>query len=201
MGKCSFFVNPRQTGKTTWLINEATNKAFFGKKVMIITLNYPMNRIVHEKIINSGIPKSKLSTIMDNIEVLSVERFFQKKYMNLKNYEKIYIDEYLYFKKEKQMALYQDINLFASDVDIEIRTSPSEKIDRSLFELVKCIKENKINVNYNIFTDDIRDEIIYLYYNFLTDVNIDLIVKYDEFRVMVSPEEFDTEYLGKLFKY
>ncbi|MFW6046360.1 MAG: hypothetical protein ACOCP4_00955 [Candidatus Woesearchaeota archaeon] len=201
MNNCKFFVSPRQTGKTTELIKEASNHAFFNKHVMVITPNETMKKIIYDKIKDWGATKTKVSMIMDNVEIVSVERFFQKKYMDLRKYEKIYIDEYLFFKKANQIDLYKDINLFAGDVDIEIRTSPFEKIDRSLFELVRCIKNNEIDINLNIFSDDTRDKIIYLYYNFLTDVNTNLIVKYDKFKEMLSPEEFDIKYLGKLFKY
>ncbi|MFW6016729.1 MAG: hypothetical protein ACOCRK_09855 [bacterium] len=200
MKKCNFFVYPRQTGKTTKITENAIKQANSNKKVLIITFNNNMLLSIRQEIIKNVHHLD--NKIKNNIDMLSARDAIKTLYNNQKDfdsYDKIFIDEYLYFKEEYQMELYNLLKVYAKNADIEIRTSPVKKIDKTFFKLVKCIKNDETHVSTDIFSDNAKSELEYLYYNFLTDKNTDLIVRYDDAKELYPPDRFDTEYLGKLF--
>ena len=182
--KIDFYVEPRQCGKTNRIINEVKN--FNGQRPLIVVLNQNMRSLV----INAGIdPNSVIS--QSNIQ----RDFFLKK----SNFDKIWIDEYLYFYPEVIEYINDKIHYFTDEVCV--RTTPYKMIDTKMYDFIKNFRSSNIPVNISFDNPEYAKEFEYLYHNLLTHPKTNLLYSYKRKREMFNDKEvFEIECLGKLFK-
>jgi len=205
MAYIEFRLYPRQHGKTKLLLEKALRLYENDKKFLFISPNTTGNEMTKMKFQENLWRKNKMY-FKDEKNVnelfLTIDSVFQLNQHELfnKNVKHIFIDEYLYYSNRNQAWLYN--SLAHTDNKIYISTSPREMFDRQLFELVKTIKRENIRLyDFLTFTDiKMKEQYVYLYNNFLTDINTELCYWYDYQKKNYGKENFDLEVLGKIFK-
>lgn len=194
--KCYFEISPRQSGKTKTIIDKViTDLEIFDARSLIITNKYDMKKMIEERL------SKKSKKYKENVFVSDVGHIGSE-IRGMKKFNYIYIDEYLMFKNHHQREIYSYIQQIPYEVSkVEIYTSPYERIESIIFDIVKKVRLGELSMDIlDFWKNEYLDEFKYLYYNFLTDPKTALFVKHDEMKKRLPEEKFETEYLGKLFK-
>jgi hypothetical protein len=176
--KKTFFISGRQTGKTTNAIFEFLKNpeetlfiSYDDKNISRILNNYKNNCISQHK---------------DILQFIRGRRF-----------NKIIIDEYLYFKIKNQIKLYNDIRYlkinFYGIEELFIFSSPNKIINNLIFNTIKNTKNYNYDIFINVLTLQLSnnskidllkfflkkiitlEEYYYLCNSFLTDSDINII--------------------------
>lgn len=175
-----FYLMPRQSGKTFTAINKFNENP---TNSLLIVSDYLVNNI-------------KTQIINNKENILSNEKLIK---LNNKKYTNIILDEYLSFNNKK--IIYKKINEINPD-NLFIYTTPTKMYNKKIFEF---IKKNKSKYDYqfileliktkfecNLFINsknklinkcikEIDKDIFDLYYNFLTDKDVNLIKSFKTF--------------------
>ena len=179
-----FDIQPRQTGKTTSLIN----RALLNKNGLFLTMNMRsllnINRTYNPK--KYGIDTKTSSDFINDF--MSYEKDF--------NYKNIYIDEYLFYDEKEQAVLnYIISDCFDDNLNVYIKTTASKLINKNLYNLVRLMKKHNITIM------DLPEEIFnstgYLYFNLLTHPDCKVSINNNYMRTDLS---YRTEVLGELFE-
>lgn len=186
-----FKVKPRQTGKTTDLINKAISYANEGKRVLFI--------VASEKDKSYLYPKMYLLTH----KIFMATQDLKEDDILGSFFNVVIIDEYLYFSERNQSRIYNILEyLRYSDIDIHISSTSRKLIDKNMFDLVKEIKKSnlKLGILYKNLSVDKREEFDYLYNNLITEPDFQLDCSFDIQDYYLNKEQFEIEILGRLFK-
>lgn len=193
MKKCVFEILPRQSGKTTELINLYSD--LNGVSIIpsyFITMNSQMKREVIKRM-------QWIGAVFTPDEFINMVE--TKSYINPSCYN-LFIDEYLFFDEQHQSRIYE----ISEDVVIDtvyIKTTSNKLHNNFMFNLVKKLKvisdEEITDFCFKSLNDSNRKkEFRYLYNNFLTDSKTKLYIKYNEWNKMMPKESFELS-IGKFF--
>lgn len=205
-----FFLEPRQTGKTTKAIFEFLKEP---DTTLFVTHNNEMVKHVQG-----------LSGIRRNI--CTAEQFIQPDFTRSKKIYKVIMDEYLFFNKKEKVYNKFSSCPSLSDVKELLIYSTSDKIyDRKMFDFVVDYKKrfshtfNDLMYSYIVervrakdipscYNNNLEPQLSDLYYNFLTDSTTKIITppfnhgrlfdnSFVEHLKLYNPTSYKTEILGK----
>lgn len=213
--KIKFYIEPRQSGKTSKIIEEY-NYEYVKNSVItsidnpfklpvncsIITLNKKMVEII-KSISNNNI----YYNIFTQYEILDNKLFYL---LPRRCTHKIFIDEYLFFEFGNIQKLNTIFSDCSSDIPLEIiiRTTAEKLINPKLYKFIVELKKFEIKNTISFKKEKISDffhidyddtEIDYLYNNLLTHPKTELIINKNE-HMSHKYEIYKIEKLGDLFK-
>jgi hypothetical protein len=210
-----FFIEPRQTGKTTRAVYE-----FLKEPETTLFVTYNMGGVKH---IRELLGKQYQYRFEQNI--CTSEQFIQGEFLRGKRFTKVILDEYLFFnKKDKFYKHFYSFPTVENVKELLIYSTSNKIYDRRLFDFVVENKKKSgwglpqilgfyINEVLNIHNAPptqlkiIESELSDLYYNFLTDHNIKIVTTlrgrslltdtWVEHIKKYEPDTYKTEILGK----
>ncbi len=156
----------RQSGKTTTAIYEFLKNP---EETLLVTCNEDMRHYICRNFLR--VDKHK--------NIIGINRFLNRD-LYLSGCKTIILDEYLFFKPEQTIDLYQKIINSNYIENLIIFSTPSKKYNKEVFDLVKKLKpisqwqmchkiiEKLLDIEVKI--EDVRE----LYFNFLTDEDVEI---------------------------
>lgn len=180
--RCDFYIQPRQTGKTSELINKVKNDK--RSALLIVPNTYTRRHILHKE-----------CSIYNH--VISVSDLIKENLKGLKGYDTVCVDEYLFLRKDVIAFLNTKLPLHFSK--IIIKTTSNKLYDKRMFEFVRAYRKlsNPPKLSFPCMNFE-QDQFFELYYNLLTHPKTNL-WKFDYLQT-ISEEKYKTEILGELFK-
>lgn len=200
MKQCLFDIMPRQSGKTTDLIEKANHFKDLDYSVVFITMNEAMVYSLQNTYeISRGIKLYSATSFLDHHLTFDCKR---------DQYDYVMIDEYLMMPIETQEKLYNSIRPLVKDI-VYIKSSPVKMYNKKVIDFIvdwKTLHEKHYEICDQfklLWRDSSRNflkEYDELYFNFLTDPKTSLYSRYAAVSKICSKERFETEYMGKFFK-
>lgn len=194
---CKFNIKARQTGKTTDLIN-CVLKHPIQRNAFIVAKNSMKNTIIQR--FNHDL--TKLRDFISHVNLFTANEFVDYLIEEGNQFDVILIDEYLSFTEHEQSVIYSYLNCDEDNNPfVKIESTPKKLIDSTLFNIVKSMKENGLGILEvsNHIKKEQHKELYYLWFNFLSDSETTIRYEYQEKKSLLG-DNFEIEYLGKLFK-
>jgi len=185
-----YFVQPRQTGKTTLGIYEFIKNP---EETLFVFHNVKQAKKL------SG----KIGGYKDNF--ISAGSFYN--HCRGKKYKTIILDEFMFYEKKDKENIYKIITSVYNNSNIYVFTTSDKIYKKNIFDFVK---ENKINnsledllkiykeKNKHVFLSDL-DQIEVLYYDFITDSDTKFIHRKMDFFSKFNPKLRDLSETKKIF--
>ncbi len=181
------FIQPRQSGKTTAVILKYLKKP---NGTLIVTVNYNSANHIKGELQSLGIVNSNVSH-----ETLFSGGVFSA---GVRGASTIILDEYMYFTKKK--AIYELIHKLNPE-NLLIYSTSDKKYNRNMVELIRKHKETGEPIGDEKFLKDNKKEIDDLYYNFLTDPDVQIFdgmsIHNEKYKAMLHPSQYELEYENK----
>lgn len=193
--KNKVYIRPRRTGKTTWLIDKFIREYAINSDCYFIVLNENMKDMVRNVLYNAYRFESK-HPIFDHI-ITQSQYIFNTRYIGISFRKiKLFIDEIDLMSKEFKRELYGSYQYIA--VTTPARLYNKEQIDKIRFWL-KARRDGFGNVlcSMDELTDRYGDDS--LIYSHMIDINTEIIEWKEDYRKMLSPDQFKIEILGELW--
>lgn len=136
--KITYYVMPRQTGKTEHLIYEFIRDPW---NSFFITINRDMTKYVYQRSMNNTFQPEDSRMIRDRIR--TADRNFDELH-GYQDIKKIFVDEYAFMDRLLRIKLIDSVRRLeisqSSDLELVIATSVNEQYDIDLFNIVKKFK-------------------------------------------------------------
>lgn len=170
--KIEFFIEPRQSGKTSKILKDMKVLQMIGQNVLYIGPN------------RHYIPSASHC----------FDQQFQVKQINGVKYDTVFLDEYLFF--EDMNIRKCNAYLPAITKNIIIRTTAKELVNKNILNLVQNARKYYISNCLDLA----QPEVNYLYHNLISHPKTELITKHNDWKEFLTEEAFKTEVMGLLFK-
>lgn len=215
MKECVFNIYPRQMGKTSRLISESLNCIYRNRyntnyNQIFYILNKNMVKMFVDKmrkfiprnfdkdIFSIGVTNDSIEFEFDNIcKRIEFRTEIGPVIFSDTTYD-VFIDEYMMMNQD----LKYELNYYSSYFDkVTIYTSPNKLYDKSIVTIVReARKNNDMDFLKSVLRPEYLDAVKELECDLLTHPKTKIYSHYDEYVTRASSEDFETQYLGKLYK-
>jgi hypothetical protein len=186
------YIQPRQSGKTSFLINEFCNSPKSERPILLFANNNMVDNAIRNFKIGSISHKNKFQTPAN----LSNLRHGESKF------DTVYIDEYLFMSVDAQREIYEHCVKNPNVKTIVSWTTSNKLYDLDILNSFKNWKSihPKFFREFDIGVKPMTPEFSALYHSLLTEPSCEVIQVKPAARMSLTDEQYKTEYLGEIWE-
>lgn len=203
-----FYIDCRQSGKTTKLIDEFIECVSAGYEVFFFCANRQMCDNVKREV------QKRLTTEMRSLgrfDVVNLNRWIRTPTHELLLRQptvregetfKVFVDEYFFFQTQQLQFLHSMYTGSLRKAEWVIRTTANKFYRRDILDLVKSLKEFNFPLGKIIpfISDEDMELIKEMNWLLISEPNMQIIARQLEMEKQLSQEQFELEMLGRFLK-
>lgn len=203
-----FYIDCRQSGKTTKLVNEFIDSVQEGKEVFFFCSNRAMcdnvKRLVQSKLDGSQRSLGRFDVVNMNrwIRTPTHDLLLRQPHVKDEESHRVFVDEYFFFTEEQKKLLHSMFTGCLRKAEWVVRTTSNKFYRRDVLDLVKHVKEHKFPLSKVLpfISDEDMEAINEMNYLLISEPSFRIIARQLEMEKHMSRDQFEIEMLGRFLR-